>query len=96
MSDSSSRPNSVSALRAQRRPRHPRLRGAVLATLTGIAIAAAVTFALATDRQVRAWAATVAVMSLLGAVIAWLVGKSSTLSSSDRDPQDFTFPPTTL
>ena len=86
--------NPVSALRARdSRRRDPRARRLVLGALllagvVGIAIAVFVH-----DPQVRGWAATVAVVSLLSAVIAWLAGISRTLSDSERDPRDFTVPP---
>jgi len=54
-----------------------------------IAIGAAAISFFATDRQVRGWTAVVAVISVVGSVIAWLAATSRSLSISERNPHDF-------
>jgi nicotinamide riboside transporter PnuC len=95
MTNSDRRPNSVSALRS--RPRaNPGARRFVLILLLLVGVLAGATAFIATDRQTRGWSAAAMVISIVGAVVSWLVGASRSLSSSDRDPQDFNIPPGAL
>jgi hypothetical protein len=90
MRDPTRQPNVDSADRTAGRSRDPRLRRRILGGLLVVAIAAVVTVALASERQVRGAAAVLAAVSVLTIVVSWLSGVSPTLSSSERDPGDFT------
>ena len=89
MRDPIPQPNVVSAVRSGGRPRNPRLRRRILGALLVVAVLAVATVALASERHVRGWAAVAAGVGVLTIMIAWLAGASRRLSSSERDPRDF-------
>jgi len=90
MRDSNRPPNVVTAARTgRRRTSDPHRRRRIFGGLFLIAAAAIATIAFASDRHVREWAAGVAAVSVLLIVVAWLAGASRALTSSGRDPSDF-------
>jgi len=90
MRDSTRQQNVVSAVRVGSRGAiDPRTRRRIFGGLFLAAIVAIAIVSLTHERHVRGWAAAIAVVCVLLIVIAWLAGASRSLSTSGRDPSDF-------
>ena len=79
----------IEALHAEEAPADsPRVRHIAIGVLLAIAGIAGIWATVAHQSHTRGWAAVIALISLVGAIITWLAAMSLTLSKSGRDPQD--------